>query len=130
MIGIGRVAAATAVLALLTAATGARAQSKAPDAEDLQCLVVTFIMADSKDEGTKTAGALGAFYFLGKLQAKTPNADLDKPILDLAPKLTAETIKTFGERCGAELKAESQAINALSERLQKAGQAQTAPPTN
>jgi hypothetical protein len=129
MTRIDRCAMALAGAALL-AAGSARAQPKAPDPQDLQCLVVTFIMADSKDEGTKAAGALGAFFYLGKIQGKTPGADLDKPIMDLAGNLSANDIKAYGERCGAELKAEGQAVSALGQRLQKAGQGPAAPAPN
>ena len=130
MTRIDRCALALAAMTLV-AAGSARAQPKAPDAKDLQCLVTTFIMADSKEDQIKQAGALGAFYYLGKIEGRSPGADLDKPIIELAGKLTAEDIKAYGERCGAELKAEGQSVQALGERLQKAATdaAAAKPPT-
>jgi hypothetical protein len=74
-------------------------------------------MADSKDEATKNAGALSAFFYWGKIQGRSPNAALDKLIVDFASKLGEADTEALTKRCGADFKAEIESMSALGARL-------------
>jgi hypothetical protein len=120
-------AAAALTTAILAMAPQARAQP-AVDPADLQCLVFSFALADSKEETARSAGSLAAFYFLGKIDGKTPGANLDDPIIALAKTLKPEDVQKYATRCGAELQGRGKSISELGERLQKAAASEPPPP--
>lgn len=120
-------------LAFATAST-AQAQTATLDPNDLKCLVFSFVLANAKEEQTKTAGALAAFYYLGKIDGRSPGVSLDGPIVDVAKDLKPEDVQAMSARCGAELQTRGQSISALGARLTKMSadqqQAQPAAPAS
>ena len=89
--------------------------------DDLHCYIVSTELIASKDSLRQTAGLMGAFYFSGKLDGRTPELDLENRVMAELPKLTGDTLRAEQMRCGAELKTRGQAAAAMGKDMQQRG---------
>lgn len=97
----------------------APAAAAAPDPKDIECLVFTYMVASSSNQSEANAGALGAFYFLGKIDGTSPGADLDGPVAASFTGLKQGDLDALGKRCFAELQSRSAKVTAMGAQLQK-----------
>jgi len=115
--------------AVLALATPAAAQDQATR-DDVRCLVLTFMMAGSANAQTQQQGFMGALYYLGKLDGRSPGLDLETRLRAEMPKMTPDQIKAEAPRCGQELIVRGQQVTAMGARLkdlQTPGAAPAAP---
>jgi hypothetical protein len=115
----------TAMAAGLLFATGAAAAPAAQvagpaaapvaDQPDLKCLIIAMAAIESGRADAQQPGVLGAIYYLGRLDARTPGLDLRSAIAAEEATLKPETMGAEAARCAAELKSRSAAIRALGD---------------
>jgi hypothetical protein len=105
-----------AVAAALIAATPAFAD---PTSDDVHCFILAIRMAGSDNGNVKLSGTMGSFYWLGKLNARSPGLNLEQNVMAEFPKMTGDFLKAEASRCGAELLAEGEAEANMGQNLQK-----------
>jgi len=103
------------LIALTGAAGPASAQALTPDQADVRCLMVMqFITRDPKnaDQGSK-----GVLFYLGRLSARGATARIEAVIKTEAPKMQAQQAQAELTRCGGEINARGQELQAVNQRL-------------
>jgi len=94
--------------------------SAEPDAttSDLRCLVSAAVMSSSSDDPkVKSAGQLAAIYFLGRLDGRTPDLDLEARFAEQAHAMTDADVKSQLQSCGATLSARGAALQTIGKDL-------------
>lgn len=121
---ITRLWAPLAAAVLVMAAPGAQAQTAAPapwtaeEVADLQCMAIYAIVANQSDQAS--AGAVGIFYFWGRLEARNPSVDWLQTLATYADSVTQAELEPQFDRCRA-------ALVTKSERMAALGSAEAAP---
>ena len=113
----------TALIALATLAATAppAAAQSATDKADVRCILVLTVAA--REPKNASAAQQGVFYFVGKIDGRAMSSKLDGLMLSESKTLTtAAAIQTELTRCGSELTQRSNALRAMSQRLQAAAQ--------
>lgn len=112
-------AAACAALTLTGGAAAQAYQPASPEAArpenlaDMQCMAVYGYLAGQGDENV-AAGALGMFYFLGRLEGRAPDVDWMRELYLLTDTLTDEAIAPHFQRCGQLLIDRGEAMQAAA----------------
>ncbi|HEY9216555.1 MAG TPA: hypothetical protein VIO94_00790 [Phenylobacterium sp.] len=109
--------AATAVLA---APGGLAAQAPVdPGRDDVRCLLVA-VKASQQPEN-ETQALIGALYFIGKLDGRNPQFDLEKVALTELRTMNEATTKSESVRCMREMRARGAKLRALGESIRARG---------
>lgn len=118
--GLGRRWHCTWRIVLLMMLSGS-AYSKPPPATiaDVQCLVVGATLADSSDQRKKLIGTMLAIYYLGRIDGRSPKADLEALMRLEASKMTQVDFRNAARRCGSELSARGAEITRIGRRLER-----------
>ena len=103
-------------LALLFGSATARA-APADDAEDMRCLIVAVELADNADKELSDAGTMMTTYFLGRLDGRSPAANLEQLLIQEATRLTEADKERLLIACLAQLELRGKQMEALGERL-------------
>lgn len=125
--------AAAAAAAPTLAAPAHPAAAAAPRAAatgvtaDLQCLMS--MIAIGQDKTRAEAGRVGAYFFLGRINARAPGFDLAGAMKAEAPKMDGPAIQASLKRCGPMIAAGSQSLQAAVNGLRPPGQPPAAAPT-
>lgn len=86
---------------------------------DTRCLLaLSAAVGTTKDEGEKYYYALGGMYFLGRIQAVSPDLDLAKAMRAEADTFSPAVAKTVTAECIDTLKARAREMIAVGEQLQ------------
>lgn len=109
-----------AALGAFAVATGARAADEGVNS-DVRCLAVAAAMAQGSDPKAKSAGLMAGLYYLGKLDGRDPNFDLEGRLKQEMAQMKPEEIITEAQRCGAQLTARGKTITEIGARLQSQG---------
>ncbi|MBX3476192.1 MAG: hypothetical protein KF910_01140 [Brevundimonas sp.] len=88
----------------------------AEETADIQCMAIYSLVAA---QGQTEAGALGVFYFLGRLEGRDPAQDWLRRLQQFADGATQADVAPHSERCG-------QAIMEKAETMQRVGAEMTA----
>ncbi len=99
-------------------------QARAQDADttaDVRCLVVSVSMVASQQQNQQTAGLMSALYFLGRLDGRRPDLDLENRLVDEVTKLKPEQLREEAVRCGALLKERGKALTDMGARISQRG---------
>ena len=104
-------------MALLLSASAAVA-APADDAEDMRCLIVAAELADNQDSEIAEAGTLMTTYFLGRLDGRSPGANLEELLLREAAAMTDDDRQRLLIACSAQLELRGKQMEALGARLQ------------
>jgi hypothetical protein len=111
----------SAMLILVSAAvlqtTPARADDATQTSDDVRCLVVAFTLANSQDAQSKEIGGAASAYYLGKLDGRTPDLDLEARLREEIPKVTPDNFMSQLQACGGPLKARFDQVKAIGDRL-------------
>jgi hypothetical protein len=85
--------------------------------EDVQCVVVGARLSGSQ----RQAGTMLLIYFLGRIDGRSPHADLEALVEQEAKKMTASDFSHWTSRCGAEFSARGEQITKIGKSLQLSG---------
>jgi hypothetical protein len=104
--------------AVLATAAGARAATPAEEnARDIRCLIAVSELSQSKDKAVETAGLIASQYYLGRIDGRTPNADLEALIIQEAPKLGNAERGPLLATCGKLIEDRGKALEAIGNKL-------------
>lgn len=103
------------VALLFTASLAAAAP--ADDAEDARCLIVAAELADSDDDELEEAGTIMTMYFLGRLDGRSPGANLETLIVREAAAMSEDDKERLLIACSAQLELRGKQMEALGSRL-------------
>jgi hypothetical protein len=111
------------VLAILgaLALSGLSSQARAADdltRDDLRCAIVALSIAGSGKEA-QTVGMMSMFYYLGRLDGRTPDLDLENRLIDEIAVMKPADLKAAAQRCGAFLVVRGQKLQEVGKRLQE-----------
>jgi hypothetical protein len=103
---------------LISLATGAYAD---PNTDDVHCYIVYNSMSASSDKAMATAGFMGQIYWVGRLDGRAPDFDLEKAIIAELPVMTGDFFRAEAKRCGDAMIQRGQGLTAMGTDLQKRG---------
>jgi hypothetical protein len=92
--------------------------SDGPSTADVKCLVVGLAMSQSSNQGQASAAPLVSLYYLGKIDGRDPNLDLERNLGQLSRSMTQADIRSAAARCSVELEKRSESLRAIAARLQ------------
>jgi hypothetical protein len=129
------IAASAAALSLLLVAGPAAQAADDPAEADFRCFAAMSQAGggDTVADDTRAQLASGALYFLGKLDGRDPDLDLENALAERAKtKMKPKQLRREMARCSAELKSRAQVLqeigDSLRARAQDDGDADPAPP--
>lgn len=101
-------------------ATVARADPAATQTlADAQCMVVGARLSASTDPQQKVPGQMILMYYLGRIDGRSPNADLKTLIKTETQKMTTPDLQSAASRCGKQFAARGEAIVQIGKSLGK-----------
>jgi hypothetical protein len=86
--------------------------------KDVRCLVAVSSLAGSEDAAAKYAAVVGAQYFLGRIDGRRPDFDLEAAIKAEASQMTDAEIRTLLVSCGGLIKSRGEALEAIGKAIQ------------
>ncbi len=108
--------------AALAAAMGAAMMGPAhadETSEDVRCLIIFMQMSNAQAQAAQTGGLIGSFYYMGKLDARSRDLDLEKLILTEVANMSENSFKQDAARCGNDMTKRGQAAADLGKALQQ-----------
>ena len=87
--------------------------------EDVRCLVIFMQMSNAQAQAAQTGGLIGSFYYMGKLDARSRDLDLEKLILTEVANMSENSFKQDAARCGNDMTKRGQAAADLGKALQQ-----------
>lgn len=93
------------ILACVFTASGRAGAANERTVADVQCIVVGARLSESADQKQRLSGEMLLTYFLGRIDGRSPNADLETMIGREAQKMTPSDFSKAARRCGAEFSA-------------------------
>jgi hypothetical protein len=109
-----------AILLCLALASGSSAKADTADAEtlaDARCVLVAMNMVATQAPQQRTAGMMVAMYYLGRLDAHAPRADIERLIKAEVWKITQEELKSDAVRCGRALQRKGHELQEIGAAL-------------
>ncbi len=109
------------LLGLATAvvlAAGAAKAEKPDTTADLRCLAVAMAMAGSPDPKVRDDGVFAAYYYLGRIDGREPNLNLEASLIAQFKALGAGGAKTEIQTCGLLMAARTKAITDAAHNVQ------------
>lgn len=102
--------------AMATASGAARADETS---DDVRCLIIFMQMSNAQAQAAQTGGLIGSFYYMGKLDARSRDLDLEKLILTEVANMSENSFKADAARCGNDMTRRGQAAADLGKALQQ-----------
>jgi hypothetical protein len=91
---------------------------KSPDTiDDIRCLAAGLRFAEMPDSHQKSTGMLMVLYYLGRLDGRNPDLDVEGLLSQQIPKMTAAEYAAEAARCSNNLSAKGQQISHLGEKM-------------
>jgi hypothetical protein len=99
-------------------ATVARADPATPQTiADAQCMVVGAHLSASSDPQERVPGQMILMYYLGRIDGRSPNADLESLIKTETRKMTSSDLQSAASRCGKQFSARGEEIVRIGKSL-------------
>jgi hypothetical protein len=119
------------LLAVLVSPAKSLAQNQ-EDIADVRCVAVALRMTEMPAAEQKSTGLMMAVFYLGRLDGRTPNLDIEQSIFEQIGKMTNADYSGEAIRCGKRLSEEGRKITQISKNLGQLGRTpqQTPVPTN
>jgi hypothetical protein len=89
---------------------------------DLRCVVLARGMSASGEESMKAASALASYYFIGRLEGREPDLDLEAAIADTTEAMQSMDVRPEATRCGDQLVNRASELRAIDMGLQRRAQ--------
>lgn len=86
---------------------------------DAQCMIVGAQLSASKDPQQRVPGQMILMYYLGRIDGRSPKADLRTLIKTQTQKMTESDFKDAAGRCGKEFSARGDAVVEIGKSLGK-----------
>jgi len=103
--------------------TPALAHDQDPDnVADLRCFIVGLKLAQNSSPQLQAAGQLAVLYYLGRLDGRAPNFDIENAVVDQMSKMAPKDYATEATRCGQALSDKGQKVTQLGKNLVERGQ--------
>jgi hypothetical protein len=112
---------------VLVAPAASRAASEV-DIADVRCVAVAFRISELPAPVQKSSGLLMAVYYLGRLDGRAPERDIEDLIFEQITKMTNEDYRAEAVRCGNTLTEKGRKITQMGENLSRRGQQLQKPP--
>jgi hypothetical protein len=91
---------------------------KSPETiDDIRCLAAGLRFAEMPDSHQKSTGMLMVLYYLGRLDGRNPDLDVEGLLSQEIPKMTAAEYAAEATRCSNNLSAKGQQISRLGEKM-------------
>ena len=84
---------------------------------DAQCMVVGARLSASSDPQQRVPGQMILMYYLGRIDGRSPNADLESLIKTETQKMTTSDLESAAGRCGKEFSARGEEIVRIGKSL-------------
>lgn len=84
---------------------------------DARCVVVGLRMAEMNEPQQRAAGTMLALYYLGRLDVRSPDSQLEKLVETEAEKMTQAEFRANAVRCGKALTLKGQEIQKIGADL-------------
>lgn len=107
----------TQLIILMAALVGASARTEAQvfaTIADVRCVVVGMQIFDSDNSAQQATGMSLSLYYIGRLNGRMPQLDIEKLLVEEANKMTASESASEAKRCGA-------GISAIAEQISRVG---------
>jgi hypothetical protein len=88
---------------------------------DVQCIVVGARLSESADQTQSQSGEMILTYYLGRIDGRSPNVDLQELIERAARSMTTSDYARAARRCGTEFSARGAAIVRIGKALEEIG---------
>jgi hypothetical protein len=101
------------------------AQGQAPDTEtaaDMRCVIVGMRLAGMTDPTARSSGMMGALYYLGRVEGRTPKLDVETLMIEQISKMTSSDYSSETQRCGNGLTAKGKQISQIGKDMIERGQ--------
>ena len=105
--------------AFLCGALAASPAAADPDTDDVHCFIVAIKMADSNQPALQTSGLMGQFYWMGKLDGRSPGTDMETAVMAELPKMLGDLFQREYARCDKELRARGKSEVEMGRDMQK-----------
>jgi len=93
-----------------------------PITDDVRCFVLTLQMMQSQNSTEKMAALIAHSYYLGKIDGRVPDIDLEERVIaELSYMTKPDFFRAEATRCGEEIKVRGQAEKAMGEDMTKRG---------
>lgn len=119
--GLDALLGAMLILACVFAASGRAVAANEQTMADVQCIVVGARLSESADQRQRISGEMLLTYFLGRIDGRSPNADLEAMIGREAQKMTASGFAKAARRCGTEFSARGAEFVRIGKALEQLG---------
>lgn len=86
--------------------------------KDVRCLLAVSSLVGSDNQAAQMSALIGSQYFLGRIDGRSPNLDLEAALTAEAPKLNQTEMKFLFQSCGEMLKQRGLALKAIGEHMQ------------
>lgn len=110
----------TAIIVALLPATPVVAQSK-EDMTALRCILVTGSLANSPDQELARNGAIGSLFWLGRLEPRLTEKQIETGGAKAAEQLRDVDINAELQACGAEMARQGEIVERVGKALQDKG---------
>ncbi|HMI39914.1 MAG TPA: hypothetical protein VK485_01630 [Sphingomicrobium sp.] len=87
--------------------------------KDLRCFLAMSATAQSEDKAASLAATIGGQYFLGRVDGRSPDLDLESAIVAEASSMTDASLKSLLQSCGQLMQERGRAVQGIGERMQK-----------
>ena len=88
--------------------------------DDVQCIVVGARLSNSADPNQRLAGQMFLVYFLGRIDGRWPNADLERLLNQEANKESLTETNGIAKKCGARFSARGAYLERIGKSLLRA----------
>jgi hypothetical protein len=111
--------------ALAGALAAPAAAQDATTTADVRCAVAAVALAGSAGSNAtlQQQATMAALYFIGKLDGRTPNLDLEASIRAEMTKMSQPDMAAEAQRCGQQLMSRGQALQTIGEHFKAQGPA-------
>src|SRR5262249_54977409 len=100
-----------------TASAAGMETAEADNNADLRCLAAAAAAANTADRGMQVAATISTMYWLGRLEGRKPNFDLERHLTATAQHMNEADLKAETVRCGELLRAKGLELQTVGQHM-------------